>query len=69
VYSGYRVATPPDKAVKGTLMGYMPGQLGVFYFDVQFEYEEIGPGIRPRIRLIRGKSDGVEEPVAAEAEA
>ena len=65
--SGYRVVTPPDKTLDGTLLGHMPGQPGVFYFDVQFEYEEGGRGEKPRVVLVRGASDKPEKPEKVKA--
>ncbi len=67
--SGYRIVTPADPGIDGTLIGAMPGQADVFYFDVQWEYEEVGPGIRPRIVLLRGECDPVVgKPETAKAE-
>ena len=55
--SGFRVAAAPDEGFEGTLIGRMPGN-GAYYIDVEFVYEEgQAQGDRPRIVLVRGRSD------------
>jgi len=60
-YSGYHIGLPPDEGVAGTLVGRMPGKDGAFYIDVEFEHQEVGPGLKPLITLVRGACDKVPE--------